>query len=117
MAIGEGQDIPGRAMLVHHSTGARVASALLPAATPHDDLFWEFRQQTSVRRGPWKLTLRPYESDDNLSEHDVFLADLSSDVGETVNLRHVHPELTAELTAAALAWRAQVAPVYEEQDW
>ena len=87
------------------------------AATPHDDLFWEFRQQTSVRRGPWKLTLRPYESDDNLSEHDVFLADLSSDVGETVNLRHVHPELTAELTAAALAWRAQVAPVYEEQDW
>ena len=87
------------------------------AETPHGDLFWEFRQQTAVRRGPWKLTLRPYESDDNLSEHDVFLADLSNDVGETVNLRNVHPELTAELTAAALAWREQVAPFYEEQDW
>ena len=87
------------------------------ASTPHDQLFWEFRQQTAVRRGPWKLTLRPYESDDNLSEHEVFLADLSTDIGETVNLRHVHPELTEELTAAALAWRSDVAPYYEEQDW
>ena len=83
------------------------------ASTPHDQLFWEFRQQTAVRRGPWKLTLRPYQSDDNLSEHDVFLADLSTDIGETVNLRHVHRELTEELTAAALAWRSDVAPYYE----
>lgn len=82
------------------------------APSPHGDLFWEFREQTAVRRGPWKLVLDGYQWEELPPEDPVFLANLDDDIGEAVNVAAQHPELAAELTAAARAWRAGI-----EADW
>ena len=78
------------------------------APSPHGELFWEFREQTSVRRGPWKLVLNGYDWAGKPPEDPVFLANLDTDIGEAANLLNEQPELAAELKAAAEAWRATV---------
>ncbi len=82
------------------------------AALPERDICWEMENQTSIRRGKWKLVLNG-----RLVEHanppcEVHLSNLEEDMGERVNLKDGYPEIAAELTAAALAWRAVM-----EADW
>ncbi len=76
------------------------------------DLFWELGEQTAIRRGPWKLTIKPREVESALPVADVFLANLDDDRSESVNLAAVQPQLTAELKARAESWRADL-----EQHW
>ena len=46
---------------------------------------------------------------------DVFLADLSKDPGEWVNLAEELPELTAALTEKALKWREGIETTWETE--
>lgn len=78
------------------------------APSPHSAIFWEMGEQTAVRQGPWKLVLNGQLEEVAPVEDAVHLANLDDDMGERVNLRDVHPELTAELTRQAKAWRASV---------
>ncbi|MGB2820211.1 MAG: sulfatase/phosphatase domain-containing protein, partial [Phycisphaerae bacterium] len=75
---------------------------------PDRDLFWEMNDQTAVRRGWWKLVLNGQLIEGAPPEDDVHLADLEHDPAESVNLAEEHPEVTAELKAAAEEWRARI---------
>ena len=68
---------------------------------PARDLFWEMDDQTAVRRGKWKLVLNGRLLEGAPPEDDVHLADLEHDPAESVNLAEEHPDVTAELQAAA----------------
>lgn len=85
------------------------------AKTPHEEIFWEQGKQTAVRRGKWKLVLNGQLVEGAPPEDEVFLADLEADMGERTNLRDERPEVTAELKAAAEAWRADIDRQWREQ--
>ncbi len=85
------------------------------AAPPQRDLFWEMGDQTAMRRGKWKLVLKGRLVEGAPPEDDVHLADLEADVGERTNLAAAQPELTAELTDAAEAWRAAMERRWETE--
>ena len=89
--------------------GADVLPMLTEGApSPHETIYWQFRHQTAVRRGPWKLVLDGWQWEDGPGDDGVRLTNLKNDIGEEHNLRDQEPELTAELTAAALEWREAV---------
>jgi hypothetical protein len=62
-------------------------------------------QQTTVRRGKWKLVLHGQLVEGAPPDDDVHLSDLEVDPGERRNLTDEYPDLTRELTSAATAWR------------
>jgi arylsulfatase A-like enzyme len=78
------------------------------ADLPERDLYWEMRNQTSVRRGPWKLVLNGQLVEGAPPEDAVHLSNLDEDLGERHNLADAYPKLTAELTTAAEHWRAGI---------
>ena len=85
------------------------------APSRHDAIFWSQGGQLAVRRGPWKLVKngrlydgtpggnRPLAGDDA-----IFLSNLEQDPGESVNLRHRHPELVDELDTLIGNWLQDV---------
>lgn len=83
--------------------------------TPHDVIYWEMEGQTALRRGDYKLVLNGRLVEEEVPREPVFLADLSKDPGETVNLAEKLPELTEALTGEALAWRAELEQHWEER--
>jgi len=85
------------------------------APSPHGDLYWEMGRQTAIRRGSWKLVLRGQLVEGEPPEDEIFLADLANDPDERHNLRAGHPQLTAELAAAAEAWRAGIERRWERE--
>ena len=85
------------------------------AALAQRDVFWEMNKQTAVRRGPWKLVLQGQLVEGAPREDDVHLANLDEDIGERTNLAGRYPELTAELTSAAEAWRASIQQRWQRQ--
>ncbi len=84
-------------------------------ASPHGDLFWEMGQQTAMRRGNWKLVLKGQLVEGAPPDDDVHLADLDADMGERRNLADQHPDTVAEMTAAAMAWRAGIEKRWKNQ--
>ncbi|PBI88808.1 Arylsulfatase [Rhodococcus erythropolis] len=78
------------------------------AETSERDLFWEQGDQTSIRRGEWKLVLNGRLVEEEGPVDEVFLSNLRTDVGESKNLVDQLPELAAELTAQALQWRNEI---------
>lgn len=78
-------------------------------------LYWEMNDQTSVRRGKWKLVLKGRLVEGAPPEDDVHLADLDADMGERNNLASKQPALTKELTALALDWRAKIEERWEKE--
>lgn len=83
--------------------------------TPHDVIYWEMEGQTALRRGDYKLVLNGRLVEEEAPREPVFLADLSKDPGETVNLAEKLPELTEALTGEALAWREKLEQHWEER--
>jgi arylsulfatase A-like enzyme len=68
--------------------------------TPHEDLFWEYRSQSALRKGKWKVILNGKESfEENSNLPECFLADLEADPGENRNLAAEKPELLKQLLA------------------
>lgn len=78
------------------------------ASPPPRDIFWEMDEQTAVRRGPWKLVLNGVLVEGAPPEDAVHLANLDEDMAERHNRSDEYPDLVAELTAAAQAWRAGI---------
>jgi len=85
------------------------------APSPHQELFWEMDDQTAVRRGDYKLVLNGRLVEEEKPKEPVFLADLSNDPGETVNLAEKLPELTSELKEKATRWRAGIEETWEKK--
>lgn len=77
------------------------------SSAPRRRLFWEYAGQLAARDGDWKLVLNG-KLDFSRPAAAVHLADLAVDPGERVNLCDQHPDIVAELTAAARAWLAEV---------
>jgi arylsulfatase A-like enzyme len=86
------------------------------ARTPHEVIFWDNNGQLAARKGKWKLVLNgnpygrsPEERKPLTGEDAVFLSDLSTDPGETKNLRRLHPNVVDELTGRIHSWKQEVA--------
>ena len=79
------------------------------------DLFWEMNDQTSIRRGDWKLVLNGQIVEGQPDEDRIFLANLSEDPAESKNLSESEPSLTTELKCAAKNWRADLETNWENK--
>ncbi len=82
---------------------------------PQRDLFFEQGEQTAVRRGDWKLVLKPREVEHQGPVTEVHLANLATDPGERLNLVDSEPQLARELQTAAETWRAGIDRRWQEQ--
>jgi len=68
--------------------------------SPHETLFWSNGPNMAVRKGDWKL----------IKSHDnVWLFDLSRDIGEKNNLAKNRPEMVKELEQELQQWKSQMA--------
>ena len=96
--------------------GLDIAPVLMEGKeTPHKELYWEMEQQTAMRQGNYKLVLNGQLVESEEPQDKVFLADLSTDPGENVNLAEQMPELVEEMTQKATAWRAGIEKTWEEK--
>lgn len=94
-------------------------TSLLPMITggeacEHGCVFWEMEDQTAVRYGKYKLVLNGRLTESEGAAASVWLSDLSTDPGETVNLADELPELCRQLTDAALGWREKLEKNWDE---
>jgi len=67
---------------------------------PHETLFWSNGPNVAIRKGHWKLV----KSYDN-----VWLFDLSQDLGEENNLAKDNPEIVEQLEKDLQQWKSQMA--------
>jgi len=77
---------------------------LLPVLTerkklPQRTLFWCYRNERAVRKGPWKLLVQ---------DKNVRLYNLSEDIGEKKNLAKVEPGKVRQLQTELSAWEHRV---------
>ena len=75
--------------------------------SPHEYLFFEFRQWSAVRSGRWKIV---HSRPDAAFE----LYDLVTDWGETRNLANEQPQVVNRLTRALENWRARYPQATEQ---
>jgi arylsulfatase A-like enzyme len=66
---------------------------------PERTLFWAYRKQRAVRKGPWKLLVQ---------DDSVRLFNLDDDLGEQHDLAKAEPEMVATLRAELAAWERDV---------
>jgi arylsulfatase A-like enzyme len=88
-------------------------SDVLSQAT-RDRTFWQSGKQSAVREGPWKLvvtgfnahgageTRQPLQGEDS-----VFLSNLETDPGESMNLRRRHTDVVDRLLTALQKWSSE----------
>jgi arylsulfatase A-like enzyme len=77
---------------------------LLPALTegktlPERTLFWAYRNQRAVRRGPWKLLIQG---------DATRLFNLEDDLGEKNDLSRSKPDVVTALREELVAWEGEV---------
>lgn len=82
------------------------------SATLHNEFCWSYGQQKVARKGDWKLLMNPVIHGPNLQnliepKDSIFLANLSDDPGETVNLASEYPEKVEELRLQFEKWVKQ----------
>ncbi len=85
--------------------------------SPHDAVFWEYGEQTALRRGDWKLVLNGVFRDNSPAPDPVHLANLAEDMGETTNLAEDQLDFASELKATAEQWRADIEEFWQEQGY
>jgi arylsulfatase A len=66
---------------------------------PQRTLFWRFRKEHAVRKGPWKLLVRG---------ENQYLFNVDDDIGEENNLLEAKPDIVDTLRAEYLAWEKDV---------
>ena len=106
-------DAAGLDISKHYFDGKSLLE-LAKGKTDNDErtLFWEYLDQTAVRRGKWKLVLKGKLIDAYGPVPEVHLANLEDDISESNNLAEKEPEITKELKTLAENWRAQI-----EEKW
>ena len=82
---------------------------LLPMLTegrrlPERTLFWRYRKEKAVRKGPWKLLVQNNQSK---------LYNLDEDLGEKENLADVKPGIVKQLEDELSAWEQEVSAAVE----
>jgi arylsulfatase A-like enzyme len=98
------------------ATMASIAGAKLPAGLkldgvdilpvmkedrklPKRTLFWRYRKEKAVRKGPWKLLVQGDK---------VRLFNLEEDIGEKENLAEAKPGIVKQLEDELSAWEREV---------
>ena len=76
-------------------------------------LFWRYKNQKAVRRGPWKLVVVP--SNKKNAAAGVSLFNLDDDLAEANDLASVKPEKRKELAKALAEWESYVTVGVERQ--
>ncbi|RKY06722.1 MAG: sulfatase [Planctomycetota bacterium] len=76
-------------------------------------LFWRYKNQRCVRRGPWKLVVAPANKKNAAAAVSLF--NLDDDLAEANDLASVKPEITKELVEALAEWENYVAAGVERQ--
>jgi len=66
---------------------------------PERTLFWRFRKEHAVRKGPWKLLVRG---------ENQYLFNLDNDIGEKNSLLEAKPDIVGVLQAEFLSWEKDV---------
>jgi arylsulfatase A len=66
---------------------------------PERTLFWRYRKERAVRKGPWKLLVQGDK---------VMLYNLDEDIGEKKDLAGAKPEMVKMLQAELAAWEKEV---------
>jgi arylsulfatase A-like enzyme len=69
------------------------------AASPRQEMFWEFRGQKAARIGNYKWI-------DSAKASGLY--DLSTDIGEKIDLSAQMPEVAADIRARWAAWRQEM---------
>jgi arylsulfatase A-like enzyme len=75
--------------------------------SPHDAIFWWYKNQLAVRRGKWKLILNPPQFDQPIKD-TLWLSDLESDPSEKNNWASGNEAVVRDLTARLTAWQKSV---------
>ncbi len=71
-------------------------------------LFWRFKDQHAVRKGPWKLLVNPKGPKGTKQETVRRLFNLDNDLGEQHDLASKRPEMVEELQTMLDTWAAEV---------
>ncbi len=66
---------------------------------PKRTLFWRYRKEKAVRKGPWKLLVQGDK---------VRLFNLEEDLGEKENLANKRPDMVKQLEDELAAWEREV---------
>ncbi|MBX2876084.1 MAG: sulfatase-like hydrolase/transferase [Saprospiraceae bacterium] len=66
---------------------------------PSRSLFWRYRKEKAIRKGPWKLWIQ---------EQDTLLFNLQKDLGESSNQVEENPEMLEELLGEYLEWESEM---------
>ena len=69
------------------------------AKLPKRTLFWRYRKEKAVRKGPWKLLIQGDRSK---------LFNLDEDLGEKKNLAVARPEILKSLEDELTVWEQEV---------
>ncbi|MDC0088357.1 sulfatase-like hydrolase/transferase [Akkermansiaceae bacterium] len=76
--------------------------------SPERSLFWQTKDEKSVRKGKWKLLITSKNPNKRLqvtpTPKGTFLFDLEADIGETTNLATKYPKVVKELALAHKNW-------------
>jgi len=70
------------------------------AESPHADFYWQIGKSWAIRKGNWKLLGNPRDTSQQApitKDDQLFLVDLSKDIGEKQNLAAQNPEKVKEL--------------------
>jgi arylsulfatase A-like enzyme len=94
------------------------------APSPHQILYFQWRDQWAVREGKWKLIVKGRDTTGKFSLHpqkeekmeSPYLANLEGDSPEEHNLANEHPEIVERLTRLYTEWAAQVNETAEKSD-
>lgn len=72
---------------------------------PERTVFWRISKEGVIRKGSWKLLMRPKRKD---NEAFTGLFNLADDIGEKNNLAEKDPKMVEQLTAEYQAWEKEV---------
>jgi len=85
--------------------GRNVASMLASgAASPHDEIYWEYQGQLAIRRGQWKFMIGPKTGLGEEAVEATWLSNLKDDPGEQRNWKSEAPKIAQELEARLRLW-------------
>lgn len=78
------------------------------AASPHDEIFWEYQGQFALRKGHWKLMLGPKEGLGDAAIAPKWLSNLKDDPREQRNWLDAEPAIARDLESRLQAWRTKL---------
>lgn len=86
--------------------GRNVASMITSgAASPHEEIFWEYQGQYAIRRGDWKYMVEPKTGLGEQAVEPAWLSNLKDDPAEQRNWKAEAPQIARELESRLQSWK------------